>query len=163
MRRFVLMVSMGAVTSLCCATNAGAGTLTCPADAVKFGIACIDRYEASVWQVPPTNKALVKKVQDGKAMLADLTSGGATLLSPSSLCDPPYPDNFPVTGNWTPTSGSNPPSPGVYAVSIPGVLPSACITWFQANQACRLSGKRLARNDEWQAAAQGTPDPGTDN
>jgi len=163
MRRFVLMMSMGAVTSLCCATNAGAGTLTCPADSVKVGTACIDRYEASVWQIPPTNKALVKKVQDGKATLADLTSGGATLLSPSSLCDPPYPDNFPVTGNWTPTSGSNPPSPGVYAVSIPGVLPSACITWFQANQACRLSGKRLARNDEWQAAAQGTPDPGTDN
>src|SRR5262249_48158314 len=71
--------------------------------------------------------------------------------------------NFPNTGNWTPVPGSNPPSPGVNAVSIPGVQPSGCITWFQANQACRLSGKRLARNDEWQAAAQGAPDPGTDN
>src|SRR5207248_2430431 len=28
---------------------------------------------------------------------------------------------------------------------------------------CRLSGKRLVRNGDWQAAAQGTPDPGTDN
>jgi hypothetical protein len=36
-------------------------------------------------------------------------------------------------------------------------------SWFQANQACRLSGKRLLRNDEWHPAAQGTPDPGTDN
>lgn len=43
------------------------------------------------------------------------------------------------------------------------MLPSSCITWFQANQACRLSGKRLLRNGDWQAAAQGTPDPGTDN
>jgi len=48
----------------------------------------------------------------------------------------------------------------VYAVSIPGVKPSACITWFQANQACALAGKRLVRNDEWQRAAAGTPDPG---
>jgi formylglycine-generating enzyme required for sulfatase activity len=127
---------------------------------VKVGNACIDLYEASVWQVPPTAKALVRKIQDGKATLADLTGGGATQLSPSSSCTPGYPDNFPDTGNWTPVAGSSPPSPGVYAVSIPGVLPSACITWFQANQACRLSGKRLARNDEWQAAAQGTPDPG---
>src|SRR5262249_8035852 len=54
-------------------------------------------------------------------------------------------------------------SPGVYAVSIPGVQPSACLTWFQANQACALSGKRLVRNDEWQRAAAATPDPGTDN
>jgi hypothetical protein len=28
-------------------------------------------------------------------------------------------------------------------VSIPGVLPTTCTTWFQAEQACRLSGKRL--------------------
>jgi formylglycine-generating enzyme required for sulfatase activity len=96
--------------------------------------------------------------------LADLT-GGATQLG----CTPPpfkhtaYPANFPIDGNWTPVLGSSPPSPGVYAVSIPGVLPSACITWFQAAQACRLSGKRLATNLEWQDAAAGTPDPGTDN
>jgi formylglycine-generating enzyme required for sulfatase activity len=34
------------------------------------------------------------------------------------------------------------------------------VTWFQAEQACRLSGKRLLSNQEWQAAAHGTPDPG---
>ena len=79
-------------------------------------------------------------------------------LSPSSSCPPGYPANFPSTGNWTPVLGSNPPSPGVYAVSIPGVHPSACTTWFQANQACRLSGKRLVRNDEWQAAVDTAAD-----
>src|SRR5262249_57996819 len=47
---------------------------------------------------------------------------------------------------------------GVYAASIPGVFPAACTTWFQAAQACALSGKRLITNREWQDAAAGTPD-----
>jgi len=136
--------------------------LKCPPDSVKVGNICIDTYEASAWQIPPSKTSLVKKVQAGKVTLADLTAGGATLLS-TGLCTPSYPANFPLDGNWTPVLGSNPPSPGVYAVSIPGVLPSACTSWFQANQACLLSGKRLLTNLEWQGAAAGTPDPGTDN
>ncbi len=151
--------------SLTCAVPAYAGTLKCPRDSVKVGNACIDLYEASVWQIPPSNTALVKKVQQGKATLDDLMGGGATQLG---CTGPPfnltaYPGNFPSDGNWTPVLGSSPPSPGVYAVSIPGVLPSTCITWFQAVQACAVSGKRLARNEEWQRSAAGTPDPGTDN
>jgi formylglycine-generating enzyme required for sulfatase activity len=84
-------------------------------------------------------------------------------LSPSSSCSPFYPANFPDDGSWTPVPESSPPAPGVYALSIPGVQPSACITWFQANQACLLSGKRLLTNREWQGAAASTPDHGTDN
>jgi hypothetical protein len=145
------------------AVPVGAGTLKCPPDSVKVGTNCIDTYEASAWLIPPSNKSLVTKVQSGKATLEDLTKGGATLLSPSASCSPDYPANFPSDGNWTPVLGSNPPSPGVYAVSIPGVRPTACITWFRANQACLLSGKRLLTNREWQGAAAGTPDPGTDN
>jgi formylglycine-generating enzyme required for sulfatase activity len=61
---------------------------------------------------------------------------------------------FPANGNWT--------SP-LYAVSMAGVTPSGYISWFQAQQACALSGKRLLTNAEWQMAAAGTPDPGTDN
>jgi formylglycine-generating enzyme required for sulfatase activity len=154
-----------AAVCLAVAVPVGAGTLKCPADSVKVGNNCIDTYEASVWQIDPVaNKKLVDKVQAGKATLADLTKGGATQLIPPSSCSTPgYPANFPFDGNWTPVLGSNPPSPGVYAVSIPGVHPSACITWFQANQACLLSGKRLVTNREWQGAAAGTPDPGTDN
>jgi formylglycine-generating enzyme required for sulfatase activity len=161
----VSWISVG-VTAVCLggATSAGAGTLKCPVDSVQVGNVCIDLYEASVWQIAPTNVSLVKKVQAGKATLGDLTAGGATQLSPSSSCTPGYPGNFPASGQWTPVPGSNPPSPGVYAVSIPGVHPSACITWFQAAQACRLAGKRLLTNLEWQDAAAGTPDPGfTDN
>ncbi len=62
-----------------------------------------------------------------------------------------YPGGFPATGNWT---------TAVYAVSRAGVLPSTGLTWFQAQQACALSGKRLLTNAEWQMAAAGTPDPG---
>ena len=144
-----------AVVCLAAAGPARAGTLKCPPDSVKVGNICIDTYEASVWQIPSANTSLVKKVQQGKATLADLTAGGATLLSPSFSCagTQGFPANFPRDGNWTPVLGSNPPSPGVYAVSIPGVLPTACISWLQANQACLLSGKRLLTNREWQGAA----------
>jgi formylglycine-generating enzyme required for sulfatase activity len=40
------------------------------------------------------------------------------------------------------------------------VSPATNVTWFQAQQACALSGKRLLTNAEWQMAASGTPDPG---
>jgi formylglycine-generating enzyme required for sulfatase activity len=44
----------------------------------------------------------------------------------------------------------------IFAVSAKGVIPSASITWFQAQQACANVGKRLLRNGEWQMAAAGT-------
>src|SRR5438128_10142559 len=162
MKRTLCAVGLGALCVMGVAP-ALAGTLKCPPDSVKVGNACIDLYEASVWQIALSNTALVQKVQAGTATLADLTGGGATQLSPSSSCSPVYPADFPNDGNATPVLGSSPPSPGVYAVSISGVHPSACVTWFQANQACLLSGKRLLTNHEWQGAAAGTPDPGTDN
>ncbi len=155
-------------TAVClAAAPAAAATLRCPPDSVKVGNSCIDTYEASVWQIAPTNKTLIKKVQEGKATLVDLTSGGATEVSPASTplqpCGHDVPANFPPDGNWTAVPGSSPASPGVYAVSIPGVPPTGCLTWFQANQACLLSGKRLLTNREWQGAAATTPDPGTDD
>ena len=141
----------------------GIGPLTtCPPDSVVVGPACVDKYEASVWLFQPSDTELVAKVKAGTVTLADLTAGGAVQLG---CAGPPYnqtvpPVYFPDNGQWTPILGSNPPSPGVYAVSIPGVLPSECITWFQADQACGLAGKRLPTNAEWQRAVAGTPDPG---
>jgi formylglycine-generating enzyme required for sulfatase activity len=154
-RRYIVV----GCTGVCLAAAVPAAAGKCPPDSVKVGNVCIDTYEASVWQIDPVaNKKLVNKVQAGKATLADLTRGGATQL----ICSFD-PANFPSDGNWTPVLGSNPPSPGVYAVSIPGAQPTQCISWFQANQACLLSEKRLLTNREWQGAAAGTPDPGTDN
>jgi formylglycine-generating enzyme required for sulfatase activity len=131
--------------------------LRCPPDSATVGTTCVNRYEASVWSIPPTSTALIKAVRKGKATLADLTAGGATQLGaadddPCTLTE--YPDTFPLNGNWTVP---------LYAVSVPGVLPSACISWFQAEQACALSGGRLLTNQEWQRAAAGTPAPDTDN
>lgn len=65
---------------------------------------------------------------------------------------PRYPSTFPNNGNWTVP---------LYAASKPDVAPSTFITWFQAQQACALAGKRLLTNAEWQLAASGTPDPGS--
>lgn len=130
----------------------------CPPDAVQVGPVCVDKYEASVWRLPAGADALVRKIQRGKATLGDLQNQGAVQLGAAGVgsCDPtPYTAaGFPQDGNWT--------SP-LYAVSIPGVVPSACVSWFQSGQACALAGKRLIRNDEWQWAAAGTPDPGSDD
>lgn len=65
-----------------------------------------------------------------------------------------YPDSFPDNGNW---------SAKLYAVSKKDTTPSRYITWFQAQQACAASGKRLLTNAEWQMAAIGTPDPNKDD
>lgn len=128
------------------------GTI-CPADTVQAGSLCVDRYEASVWSVPATNTSLMARVKAGAVTLADLTAGGATQMGAATgaCTGNEYPVEFPRNGNWT--------AP-LFALSIPGVPPSACISWYQATQACALSGKRLLRNEEWQLAAAGTPDPG---
>jgi formylglycine-generating enzyme required for sulfatase activity len=101
-------------------------------------------------------------MQAGRATLRDLRAAGAVLIGCELVADARanYPATFPATGQWTPVPGLDPPSPGVYALSVPGVRPTTCTSWFQASQACRLSGKRLLRSDEWQDAAAGTPDPG---
>jgi formylglycine-generating enzyme required for sulfatase activity len=64
---------------------------------------------------------------------------------------PRFPATFPVNGNWTVP---------LYAVSKKNASPAVFLTWFQAQQACALSGKRLLTNAEWTMAAAGTPDPG---
>jgi hypothetical protein len=153
-------IVLAAVVWLATALPAQAITLRCPPDSVKVGNVCVDTYEASLWQLDPANVTLVRRVQTGRAALADLVAGGAIPLSFSACGAMDFVSNFPRTGNWTPVPGSNPPSPGLYAVSVAGVQPARCITWFQANQACLLSGKRLLTNSEWQGAAAGTPDPG---
>jgi formylglycine-generating enzyme required for sulfatase activity len=115
----------------------------------------MDKYEASVWRVPsPTtsNSGLVAKIKRGKATAAALAAGGATQLGVR------LPDDYaPCADNGQNCAND------IYAVSLPGVSPSASITWFQAQAACKNAGKRLPSNAEWQAAVAGTPDPGPDD
>jgi sulfatase-modifying factor enzyme 1/collagen triple helix repeat protein len=104
---------------------------------VKVGPICVDKYEASVWSQPPDANGNPQGTQFGVTT-----------------------NDYPCSANGNNCSSG---STMIFAVSVPGVTPSANITWFQAQQACANVGKRLLRNGEWQMAAAGTPDPGTDN
>ncbi len=140
---------MSAVSSLAIlvAVPALAG---CPLDSAAVGKLCVDKYEGSVWEIPATAKGLIKKVKQGKATLASVMSGGAIQRGVGDVDDYPCADD----GNDCAT---------IYAVSIPGVKPSANLTWFQTQQACLNADKQMLTNAQWQGAAAGTPDPGTDN
>lgn len=131
--------------------------LSCPPDSVLSGSTCMDKYEATLWQIPPGATTVIQHVQDGTVTLAELIGAGATQISVSAgggACTPGIPLTFPIDGNYT--------AP-LYAVSIPGVVPTACTSVYQAEAACELSSKRLPSNAEWTQAAQGTPRTATDN
>jgi len=118
---------------------------------VEVGRLCVDTYEASVWEIPATNAALIDKVQHGTATLADLQAGNGVVQRGTNRTD-----DYPCGDDGNDCSD-------LYAVSIPGVQPSISNTWFQAQQACANVGKRLLTNAEWQMAAAGTPAPDIDN
>ena len=103
-----------------------------PDEMVQVGNFWIDRYEMSVWNDQ-------HNVQLG--------------LAPDDM--EAHALGFPNNGNWT--GGS-----ALYAFSVEGVQPARYMTWFQAQQACTLSGKSLCTNAQWQAAATGTPDNDSD-
>jgi len=130
----------------------------CPPDSVKSGNLCVDTYEASVWDIPPAQTAVIQKVKDGTVTLADLSGAGATQKGAAtgtfSCTGTEYGPTFPNDGNYT--------AP-LYVASIPGVKPSTCISAYQAKAACEIAGKRLMSNAEWVAAATGTPDTDSDN
>jgi len=158
MRQLLQAITVSAALLLLASTAGAQGAKPlkkCAVDAVVAGTVCMDTYEASVWRVSDplvANKGLVKKIQAGKATVADLAAGGATQLG------------IGFTDDYAPCadSGQN-CADDIYAVSLPGVTPSANLTWFQSQAACENARKRLPSNAEWQAAVAGTPDPGPDN
>jgi formylglycine-generating enzyme required for sulfatase activity len=111
----------------------------CPVHTVRVGPMCVDKYEATVWSKPPRKDGTPRGTRYG-------VKG----------------DDYPCSFNGSDCSGAHP----IYAVPLPGVKPSAFITWFQAQQACLNVDKRLLTNAEWQGAAMGTPtdyEPGPDD
>jgi hypothetical protein len=147
MKRVMRVAAVGIALSLWLIDPVSAAV--CPADSVASGTVCIDKYEASVWHVAPEHRGLIEQIQKGTVRLAQLIHAGATQLGLAS--GDLAASGCPATGNGC---------VDVYAVSIPGVQPGRFITWFQAAAAARNSLKRLPTNQEWQAAALGTPDPG---
>ena len=112
----------------------------------------------------------------GSAPACQGTSAGDTMVAAGAVCIDRYEasvwssptggtqygvsgDDYPCSDTGQNCTGAN----AIYARSVPGVLPSRSITYFQAQQALTNSGKRLPTNAEWQQAVAGTPDPGTDN
>lgn len=107
----------------------------CPVNMAQVGPICVDKYEASVWSQKPDANGNPKGTQFG--------------IKPGK-------DNYPCSDNGNDCTKNK--AGKIFAVSAPGEIPSGYITWFQAQQACFNVGKRLLRNDEWQAAAAGTRD-----
>lgn len=120
----------------------------CPQDSVEAGSWCVDKYEASVWQTD--NAGIINRLREGRLTSDKGLIGQATQLGLRGVDDYDSAD-CPNTGNGCTK---------VFAVSIPGVLPSLNATWFQAAAACRNAGKEILPNTVWQVAALGTPDPG---
>jgi len=102
---------------------------------VRVGPLCVDKYEASVWSTA-----------DGPS------GGGLQLGSASDDYSAGTVGGITCSDNGNDCTGAN----TIYARSESGVVPSSSITWFQAQQACAASGKRLLTNAEWQMAAAGT-------
>src|SRR5262245_2837813 len=119
----------------------------CPPDSLQVGPACVDRFEASVWMT--SNATLINRIKAGSVSLAELQKLGATQITG---CE------FPASCSENGSGCAN-----LYAVSVKGVIPEHCANWFRAAAICRNSGQRLMTNQEWQVAALGTPDPGTDD
>lgn len=114
----------------------------CYDDVVRVGTGAssfwIDRYEAGVW-----SNSTATDVQFG-----------AGQPGPDD-----YPASFPDNGQWTTALYALSYTAG--GISAPSIFPSRSLTWFQAQAACRASGKRLPTGEEWIAAAHGTVDPGS--
>ena len=136
------------------ASPAGAHSKKCPKNTVQAGDLCVDTFEASVWLVPDpfgANKKLVKKIRAGKIIDPfDLAAAGAVQRGLAG-------DDYGLCSDH----GLN--CVALFAVSVEGATPSSHLTWFQAQQACANSGKRLPTAAEWQQAVAGTPDPGGDD
>lgn len=110
-------------------------------EVVRVGVGAtafwIDRFEATVWSKP-----------DGTG-LPYFTTNIPSINAPPGL---------PASGDVAATVNLE-----AYTLSKSGVLPARYITWFQAEQLCRGSGKRLPTRTEWLTAVQGTPDPTAEN
>jgi formylglycine-generating enzyme required for sulfatase activity len=121
---------------------------------------CVDRYEATVWQIPANQTAIIARVKKGRIRsAAELIAAGAKQVGcheqpwvgEYGTSYQQWPATFPENGEWTEP---------MYAISIPGRYPTTCATWYRAYEACAASGKRLISDEEWTHAARIDPATG---
>lgn len=144
----MLLRSLLLISAAALALAAPAAGAKCPPDSVQVGDLCVDKYEASVWEIPGGSRSLIRKVEKGRISSAAQLGGAIQRGAAADDYGPGCPDDA-STG-----------CASFYALSIPGVIPAQRMTWFQAAAACTNAGKHLLTNHEWQAAALGTPDTG---
>jgi hypothetical protein len=160
----LLSVAAATLTAMVLAITVTRASAACASDSVESGTVCVDKYEASVWYVPPVNttltNALIRRIRNGNVTLGNLTSpaavaAGVVQVGLSAALDPN--SDLALAGCPVTAEGCL----NVYAVSIAGVRPATGLTWEQAAAAARNSQKRLPTNQEWQVAALGTPEGST--
>ena len=119
----------------------------CPPDMVRVHEFCIDRWEASMVDKRsgrplspfyPPNPRLLRRV-------VDLWQREREALGPTPARAMPLPPP-----SWQLESDFQP-----VAVSRPGVVPQAYLTYFSARLACANAGKRLCTEKEWTTACRG--------
>jgi formylglycine-generating enzyme required for sulfatase activity len=152
----------------------------CPADMVPVGDFCVDKVEASMWRRVDGSPVDCEAVQnavdqaakppwswsnsDFNGWYTGVNTACESLGEKPGLCQyqqfgsPPGCKNFDTCDDYPVPDNGNFDAP-LYSCAIVGMAPARACTWFQAQQACVWSGKRLCDNAEWQAAAAGTPDP----
>lgn len=119
-----------------CVRNVTLGSRIVRDEVVKVGVGAaafwVDRYEA----------AILLRTTGTQLGRANTTGGGSDDIAGAGL----------------PRNGSISPIASPALALSRAELPTVNVTWFQANVACRASGKRLMTQSEWFAAAAGTPD-----
>ena len=98
---------------------------------------CVDRWEATLWDTATCDGTVYGNPLWMGCNIPDIYPAGF----PADVCA-----SQPCDNEETP----------VYACSLPGIIPSRCVSWYQARQACKNVGKRLCTPEEWQLACHGT-------
>ncbi|RJO66371.1 MAG: hypothetical protein C4523_12735 [Myxococcales bacterium] len=103
---------------------------------------CIDKYEAVAMENSDCTGTIYGQNED------DFPEGFQDCVNcmEDGLCV----DHFDCrTEAWAPQTEP------VYACSVPGIIPTRFITWYQARRACVNVGKTLCSSDQWVQACEG--------
>ncbi len=118
----------------------------CPPEMQQVGRSCVDRWE------------LATVDREGRPLSPYYPPDFRRLLQIRKIWEVELPRTGPARARALPLPALPPwqrePFEAV-AVSRPGVVPQGYMTYFMAKGACERAGKRLCREEEWDAACRG--------